>query len=318
MLMKKIVLAFCILCSITAAAQTEELFFDWKYKPCTKAKARFLSVRKQTDSGWLRTDFYLAGKNPLQMRGLYQDKECKIENGWFSFFYPDGKLSNAGRYIKKEKDGLWLGYHYNGIMSDSAMYENGQRKGTAIYWHRNGYISDSVVYNNDGTGVSVSWFDNGQPAEYGKIRNGKKEGKWQFLSIKGFKSATEEYTEGKLVSRTYYDAAGNALADTADRDKPAIFAGGPKDWQNYVAKNLQFPRGYKLVNTEMVTVVVAALVNEDGTVTDAFVQIPFDEAFDKEALRIFRKTPRWIAAVKYNRKVKTAIRQPITFGQQEE
>ena len=316
MLLKKILLTLCIFYSFTVTAQTEELYFDWNYKPCTPEKARFLSIRKQTDSGWLRNDFYYTGKHPLQMRGLYQDKECKIENGWFAFFYPNGQLSNMGRYIKKQKDGLWLGYHYNGMMSDSGLYENGQRKGTAMSWHRNGYVSDSAVYDNDGTAVCVSWFDNGQPAEYGRKLNGKKEGKWQFFSKEGNKAATEEYAEDKLISRVYFDEKGNALTDTANRDAPASFTGGIKGWQTYVYKNLQFPRGYKLTNTEMVTVVVAALVNEDGSVTDAFVQIPFDAVFDKEALRIFRKTPLWNAGIKYNRKVKTLIRQPVTFAQQ--
>lgn len=311
-------LTLCVFSSFIAVAQTEELYFDWKYKRCAPDKARFVSIRKQTDSGWLCNDFYYTEKHPLYMKGLYEDKDRKIQNGWFTYYFPNGAIFNTGRYIKKQKEGLWLGYHYNGIMSDSIVYEAGQRKGTAMFWYRNGYISDSAVYNNDGTGVSVSWFDNGQPAEYGKTLNGKKEGKWQFFDIAGNKAAQEEYKEDTLISRIYFDEKGNALTDTANRDAPASFAGGTAAWQKYVYKNLQFPPGYKLVNAEIVTVVVGAIVNEDGSVTDAFVQIPFNAVFDKEALRLFKKSLRWIPAIKNNRKVKTLIRQPVSFAQKSE
>jgi TonB family protein len=79
--------------------------------------------------------------------------------------------------------------------------------------------------------------------------------------------------------------------------------------------NLEFPAGVTLKNTEKITVVVNATIDEEGNISDAYISVPVHPKFDEEALRVFKRSPKWIPAVAFNRSVKYYIRQPLTFGQ---
>jgi len=312
--MKKLIPALCILISFHAHAQITS-YYDWQWKPCDVSLARFFSVVKKTDSGWLRNDFFISSSK-LQMTGLYKDEATEIANGWFSYFYPNNQLSSAGRYVNGKKDGLWLSYHYKGMMSDSSFYRNGGITGTSIGWHSNGYMKDSVEYSNDGKAVYVSWFDNGIASSAGRLVNGKQDGAWQYFHKNGRLAALEKYRQDQLLSRIYYDEAGLQQTDTVDRDHSAVFKGNEIKWKNYVENNLLWPHDVKIVNSDIVTIMLVATINEEGNVEDVYVNVPFDPLFDDEALRVMKKSPKWTPAVDHNRKVKTVVRQTISFNQE--
>lgn len=200
------------------------------------------------------------------------------------------------------------------MMKDSTVYASGNPK-SIIAWYNNGYMADSSIFDKDGSGIQTAWFDNGAPSHSGRFFRQKKEGKWQYFHKNGKPAATEEYKQDKLLSRVYYDEAGVQLTDTASKDGPAEFKGGSKKWRSFLIENLVFPPGVKITNTEKITVVISATIDEEGKVTDAFVSVPVHAAFDNEALRVLKKSPKWIPATDHNRHIKYYIRQPITFGQ---
>lgn len=313
--MKKIILTLCIFSFSCAGAQTIEQFFDWQWKPCEPGLSRFYSITRHTDSGWYRNDLFTA-TNQLQMKGLYSDSACTIKNGWFAYFNANGNLSSTGQYINNKLNGIWLNYHYNGMMSDSAVYDNGKHTGTKMGWHPNGYMADSSVYNTDKTAVHVYWFDNGTPSAAGRTLNNKKEGRWLYFHTNGKNAAQEDYKQDRLINRIYYNEEETVLTDTANKDRDAEFNGGNAKWRKFLEKNIVFPYGYKLVNTDIITVVVAAIIDEEGNVEDAFIHVPFNPVFDKEALRIIKKSPKWLPSIRQNRRVKMYIRQPISFAQE--
>jgi hypothetical protein len=100
------------------------------------------------------------------------------------------------------------------------------------------------------------------------------------------------YKDGVLMNKQYFDEQGNAT-DTANKDRPASFPGGQKAWVNYLGKKLYFPTQYKLVNADKAIVVVDAVIDEEGNVTDVTVSTPFHPAFDKIAVEVVRKSPKW-------------------------
>jgi antitoxin component YwqK of YwqJK toxin-antitoxin module len=311
--MKPILSVFFLLFGLIAFSQDSFKYYDYQWKPCDAGSARFISKVEKTDSGWLRNDYY-AGSATLQFRGLFADSLLKKRNVDYAFFYPDGRCKELGHYTNNKRSGLRMNWHYNGMMSDSITYLNGNMM-SSMGWHSNGYMSDSCFMANDMLTV-IEWFDNAAPAAAGRKLDGKKQGKWQFFHKNGQLAAQEVYDQDKLLSRIYYDTSGNILADTTDRSRQAEFPGGAKGWQNFILKRLYFPDQYKIVNSDIVTVVVSAIVDEDGKVSEPFVEIPFNPAFDKIALDIFRKTPKWIPAMSHNRLVKQGIRQPVSFRQE--
>lgn len=313
--MKKCILSLFIIASFNTQAQITN-YYDWQWKECDISLARFYAVIKKTDSGWYRNDYFMS-THKLQMAGLYQDADTKNQHGWFSYFYSNGNLSSEGRYVNGKREGLWFDYHYNGMMSDSSVYVAGKLKGTKIGWYNNGYISDSAVYTSDGKAVYVSWFDDGNPSSAGRLDNGKKEGPWQYFHKNGNKAALEKYRQDELLSRIYYDEQGNALADTSNKDREAEFKGGEEKWRDYLTGSLEFPANVKLVNTDVITVVVNATVDEEGKISDVYVSVPFNPKFDDEALRAMKRSPKWLPCIRQNRRVKSYIRQPVSFRQEE-
>jgi antitoxin component YwqK of YwqJK toxin-antitoxin module len=312
--MKTILLLITAFISLHISAQKTEAYYDYMWKPSTPENARFYSEVTKTDSGWLRNDYFL-GTKTLQMSGLYEDSANKIANGFFHFFYANGVPESFGRNVHNKKEGLWVSYHQNGMTDDSTWYVNGNPSGVSFGWHSNGYLSDSVVYNPDGSAVEVYWCSNGSPSGAGRLMNGKLNGKWQFFHNNGELAARETYDNGKLLNREYYDAAG-AQEDTTSKDRGAAFPGGQAAWTKFVFKHIFFPSEYKLVNSDQVTVVVTATIDEDGNVIDPYVEVPFYKDFDNIAIKIFNKSPKWLPAIQHNRAVVQEIRQPVTFAQE--
>jgi antitoxin component YwqK of YwqJK toxin-antitoxin module len=311
--MKKSLVILFLISSLLSAAQKIE-YYDWDWKPCDISLARFYAVIMKTDSGWYRNDYYMSTRK-LQMIGLYRDAGTEIRNGWFSYYYTNGNLSSAGRYVNGEQEGVWLSFHYNGMMSDSSYYVGGKLRGTGISWYSNGFMSDSANYTSDGKGVYIGWFDDGSPSGAGRFINGKKDGPWQFFHKNGNNAALEKYRNDVLLSRIYYNENGTPLPDTSNKDRDAEFKGGEQKWRDFLEDNLQFPDDVELVNTDVITVVIEATIDEEGMISDVYVTVPFDPKFDNEAVRVMKRSPKWLPRIRHNRRVKEYIRQPISFRQ---
>ncbi|MGI8951919.1 MAG: energy transducer TonB [Chitinophagaceae bacterium] len=313
--MKSIYIAVCILCSLNSYAQKIEKYFDYQWKETEPNAARFYALIEKTDSGWHRRDYFIHERK-LQMDGTYEDSNCKIENGLFYFFYANGELQSAGKYVHGKKQGPWLSFHANKLMNDSTVYENGNPVGTSISWYANGIMSDSAQWNNDGSGVKVSWFENGSVSAAGRYSAGEKlNGKWQFFHKNGRLSSLETYKDSVLVDKEYYDEEGN-LTDTTNKDREATFPAGNKAWQQYLGKHLYFPSQYKIENADKAIVVVDAIIDEEGNVTNVQVSVPLYPAFDQIAVNAVSKSPKWLPAIQHNRRVQYFVRQPVAFAQQ--
>lgn len=314
--MKPLCLTLLLFSAITgASAQKLTKYFDYLWKECDAAHARFVSEITSTDSGWHRLDYFVHGPS-LQMEGVYEDSACKIPNGKFTWVYPDGKVDRTGRYSHGKKQGQWLTYHINGMLADSVDYIEGAPFGTSMSWHINGYTRDSAVYNPDGSGVDVSWFSNGSVSSAGRYAAGRKmQGKWQFFHKNGKLSAIELYDQGRLTQKQYYDTAGQAVFDTTSIDKDATFKSGVKDWIKYLENHMDFPGNYKITNSDQAVVVVIFGVDEDGNIIYPYVSIPFYPPFDKVALDVVRKSPKWQPAIEHHRRVQTTFQQAVVFNQ---
>ena len=313
--MKPRLLPILLIISSALTAQKDISYYDFQWKKCDVAHARFISVMEHTDSGWHRQDYYVQGQ-VLQMDGWYEDSACTIRNGKFIFGYPDKKIASVGRYAHNKREGLCISFHANGMMADSTYFEAGQAVGISIGWYQNGNQSDSCVYKPDGSGVEVDWFDNGKPSAAGRWATGhKRQGRWQFFHNNGQLSALELYDQGRLEQKQYYDENGQALTDTTNRDHKASFGKDSTAWLKYLQNNLMWPNGYKITNADVAAVIVDFIVDVDGSVKDAYISVPFFDVFHKEALRTIIRCPKWHPAVEHNRRVPEYMRQPVVFSQ---
>jgi len=123
------------------------------------------------------------------------------------------------------------------------------------------------------------------------------------------------YSNGRLLSRTYFSEDGQPLTDTANKDRQAEFKGGIKAWQTYLLKQLYFPSQWKFTQGTQAVVFVNWVVDEQGAIQDAEVTGSFHPDFDKVALQKIKNSPKWIPAIDHNREIKAYRRQPVTFAQ---
>lgn len=310
-----IVLLFALYC-MPATAQHYEHYYDYQWHPCEPAASRFFSEITKKDSLWERKDYFIHERS-LQMHGYYTDTSCKVPQGDFLYYYSNKRLQSMGRYKDGHKDGVWVSYYPNGMMEDSITYTLGKKTGIEYGWHSNGSLKDSAAWNNDGSGLEVSWYDNGNPSSAGRYSAGyNQNGKWQYFHKNGKLSALELYKDGVLADKQYFDEEGNGLLDTTNTEKAAEFPGGSKAWQKFMEKNIYFPSQYKFENADKAVVVVSAIIDEDGNVTNVELYTPLYPAFDEIALKAIKHSPKWQPATQHNRHVQYRILQAIYFTQE--
>ena len=294
-------------------AQKNEKFYNYKWQECKPNMARFYSSVTKTDTGFLRKDYFIKEKS-LQMSGLFSDEACKVKNGFFTYCHNNGAIYSYGKYINNQKEGLWKSYYDNGFKKDSMVFHSGKLYGIGLTWHSNGCLEDSFNLKEDGSGVYVSWFDNGKLSSAGKYSADiKQTGTWKYYHKNGKVSSNEIYFNSKLIDRRYFDENGEMLNDTTNRDRTAQFGAGMDSWIKYINEHISFPEGCKIINSDSAIVVVSFIVNEEGSVEDVNVSTSFEKVFDEEVINTIIKSPRWLPAINHNRKIPMAFELPVIF-----
>lgn len=180
--MKIATLLLFTLSHFIAFAQKKEAYYDYSWKACAPGNARYFTALEKTDSGWFRKDYFLSSQT-LQMQGLYEDEDCKIENGFFQYYHANGTLSLSCRMIHGKQEGICESFYSNGMMSDSGLFHDGKVVDKRFRWHRNGYMADSITRLNDTTEVQVGWFDDGSLAYAGYLVDGKQNAIWKWPGV---------------------------------------------------------------------------------------------------------------------------------------
>ena len=91
-----------------------------------------------------------------------------------------------------------------------------------------------------------------------------------------------------------------------------IPAGGMAGWSSYLSANLGYPTTARRKGIEG-TVIVAFIVNTDGTVSDFELLRGIGGGCDEEAIRIVKNSPKWTPGMQDGKAVRTLMRLPINF-----
>lgn len=315
-MMKPILYISTLLIFSISNAQNRESYYDFAWKPAPPEYATYYSTIKKTDSGWLRTDYFIKTRK-LQMSALYADDSCKIRNGHSIFYHANGIPSVIGRMSNNKNVGICVSYYYNGVMSDSALFVDGKVSDKRFRWHRNGMLSDSIARIADSTYVNYGWFDDGMISYAGYSVHDKKIRKWQYFHHNGKLAALETYDNGKLIAGEYFDESGNIISDTSHINQPASFKDDSKTWYKYLDKHLHWPLDLHFNKAGKIAVEVDFGIDENGNVVDPIVTLPLHPRFDKAVLDAIKSSPKWKPTISHNRKVKVYLSQTIIFHEPE-
>lgn len=88
-------------------AQAQRIYLDAVLEPATKAKAAYYLEPGGSDGadGYLAQIYNMDGS--LKAKGRYADAECRVPDGHFTFYFPNGKVESEGNYQNGRKDGVW-------------------------------------------------------------------------------------------------------------------------------------------------------------------------------------------------------------------
>jgi protein TonB len=95
-------------------------------------------------------------------------------------------------------------------------------------------------------------------------------------------------------------------------EKEAEYPGGVQAWIRYLGKNMRAPDG-ALNEVGQSKVVVQFTVDKDGNVSDVVAISGPDNGMREEAVRVIKKSGKWVPALQNGRYVKTIKVQPVIF-----
>ena len=91
------------------------------------------------------------------------------------------------------------------------------------------------------------------------------------------------------------------------------FPGGNSRFNEFISKNLKYPRRALKANIEG-KVIVSFVIAENGEVSDVEVLKGLGFDCDEEAVRVLQSSPNWIPGQQMGRNVKVRIMLPLTFN----
>lgn len=103
--------------------------------------------------------------------------------------------------------------------------------------------------------------------------------------------------------------------DTSFVTNPDIqpsFKGGEEEMRAYLAANLKYPV-ISQENGEQGRVIVSAIVNVDGSLSDVKVEKSVSPSLDKEAKRLVSNMPVWNPGMVNDKPVRTKCLIPVSF-----
>lgn len=146
--------------------------------------------------------------------------------------------------------------------------------------------------------------------------DGSRNGTWYYYNNKGKVLLSREYVNGIMISEKPHEE------EPEGKDKPlkegeieSEFEGGVKGWQQYLNRNLRYPREAIMAGIQG-EVRIAFVVSTVGAVQDVWILKSIDRSLDKESARLLEDSPNWIPAEQAGRRVKSYKIQPIRYRAQ--
>ena len=168
-------------------------------------------------AGGLVRKEYIVDESTQQRHGMYVEYFNRVKlaegqyangkrSGQWCFYDYDGIITYAGHYVEDEQDGLWV-YRNNGFILSEVYYNWGEVDSVKGYYE-DGVLAYELYYEGnaaENTGLSTSYWPNGQVMARLPIRNSRLDGVCKLYFDNGQLHRSTEYRAGKpfTVLETY-------------------------------------------------------------------------------------------------------------------
>jgi membrane associated rhomboid family serine protease len=231
-------------------------------------------------------DYYRSGE--IQMKGRYKNS---MKDGVFLYYSDRGTYTSAGRYNEEDAVGKWETFHWNGQLQSEVFYNQGAF--TKSVWDSLGRAQVA-----GGEGSIKRWYNNGQLAEEGRYREGRREGDWYGYHRNGDPYYHELYQDNRLLRGVSVDREGKRYVydQLSLYPFPVI---GMRAYNQYLQTNRRTDDS--LTNRSGVVKVIFD-VGVDGAIWDFVVIQGLSNRHDEEAIRLIREGPAWRPGLSHGHK----------------
>jgi antitoxin component YwqK of YwqJK toxin-antitoxin module len=282
MIPRILIIFFCIGLSITGLSQargkdTVIRYFDGQLEPVKKKEAMFVGVIIKDDLGW--NALIYDDSMRILMRGKYADEDCKIKDGWFMYYYTNGKRASGGKFSRNIRTDNWKAWYSNEQLKDSFNFVNGAAEGEAR-----------------------SYFEHGQLASVGTYHAGNFEGRWDWYHENGKPSTREVYKNGKLADLECFDSLGNSQGMNCAISRPPQLVGKYGGIEKFIKDSVHAFMESNKKGIEGV-VMIGFLIDKQGVMDKFRVLFSDNPLLSMEAERLVKSVKAWYPAMQHNRLV---------------
>lgn len=254
--------------------------------------------------------FKYSKKDTLVMQGTVLDKNKKIRDGEFIFYYDNGNKKEISNYDQSKLVGKHEEWYKNGNKKEEGIYSFSKKDKESDYRILNFWNEDNIQTVSDGNGIykePIKFPSKNDSLNEGHItgvlKNGKKIKQWtgEIPSLK--LSFIENYNNGKFVGGISKDSIGEETKYTKIYEQPQ-YKNGPSDFYHYIGTN------FKVLDRKTdlkLKIITSFYVNKLGEIEDIKVVKGANIELDREAVKVLKKCEKWkpgryrgqLAEVKY-------------------
>ena len=232
-------------------------------------------------------------------------------------FFINGKKEALENYKDNELIGLKYEFYPNGkpyLVKDFPMDDKQNNQLLDKYSFNECYDSLGMLQVVKGNGYAKV-FDNNFKYIYeeGKVKNGKRDSIWKGEDKSLNLKFVENYKDGLLLTGTGTDDKGVVISYSISRFASPEFKGGLNRFYNFLGNNIEYPDDARRDYIQG-TVVLQFVVEKDGTVTDVELKKSVSPSINAEALRVLRKSRKWLPGTEFGRPVRCSYTVPISFS----
>lgn len=286
-------------------------FYDKDGIPTDSASSLTYSMRILVDRSY-KLSVFTTATNTLRMKEGFNDKWEKIR----TFYYPNGNILTEGIFSGNFPAGLFNSQYADGRQQGEFFFEKAETKDAESLLGIINYV-DSLGNNliSDGEGICkcrLSPYPNLNEVTTGRVSEGLREGKWEGTGrLWGIEyTFVDHFSQGVLTDgQSNYEGKAYQYKKIEREAEPS---GGMVAFYNYISAHLKYPLRAWRKGLEG-KVFIEFVVEQDGKVTNARVQLGMDPECNQLALDVVKSSPSWIPAAFRGRPIRQSMTVPIVF-----
>ena len=264
--------------SIPAKADEKrgQYFFDVDMNPVSEDKAIYYGKITPEDNT-VRFDVFKKISKQHLFCEHYTDSTLEASNGLFYANYPDGNLRVKGNFLLGRKDGVWAWWNDDQRVTDSVFYKIGElRSVTTFTYEPDGSLFETNTWTPETGEVHYRVFNNND-----------------------------------VTNDTTFDLMESVQNISDSTFVPATFSGGVKGWYSYMSE--YFKHHDRNVYVDGICT-VKFMIDTTGKVTNVVALNMQGTSLANYAIKMIRRSPNWLPAIKNGIKVNSYKYQKVSFG----